>query len=374
MNHTGRRSTGLPQQASSKDVFTGTTLPPGPRQDGGMTDAGEGRPTTAMAGWYPDPMTPARRRYWTGSSWTYATLDAVPVDHPPPLDVVTLPEGHRLPEPVAPRPAASPDAVPARPPQKKWKWALAVVVGLLVGAVGVVMTNRTSSDDTPAPSESATQGTSPAPGPSPPTTQPGGNNDPSTAALASLVVKPEDVPATAEVVIFPGGVGLGQPTLDLCNGTYPSESRRAARLQDAVLDADGRLVLSTEAVLYGDSGGTTQALAEVRSVVAACPSTPVQGPPGEPAIITTFRPAPDGAWPQTPTVTRQAYDLTTDDGTGRPRRTIAVYLQRGRALLGVYFSQPDGPQIAVEGQATIEGIVALFARRLAALPPSVVGA
>jgi hypothetical protein len=183
------------------------------------------------------------------------------------------------------------------------------------------------------------------------------------------------VPATADVVVFPGGVGLNQPTLDLCNGRYPSESRRTARIQDAVLDAQGVLVFSTEAVLYGDSGGTTQALDEVRSVVAACPPTPVQGPAGEAPVTTRFSAtAPDSGWRQTPNVNRVAYDLTTDDGSGRPRRTIAVYLQRGRVLLGVYFSRPDGPQMAIGGQTTIEGIVGVFAARLAALPTSVVGA
>jgi hypothetical protein len=51
-----------------------------------------------------------------------------------------------------------------------------------------------------------------------------------------------------------------------------------------------------------------------------------------------------------------------------------VYLRRGRALLGVYFSRPDGAQITVEGQTTIQEIVGVFAARLAALPTSVVGA
>ena len=345
-----------------------------------MTDAVEDGTTRAVAGWYPDPMTPARRRYWTGTSWTYATTDAVPVDHPPPEDIFPLPEGHRLPEPVVHRTAAP--AAEEKPRQKVWKWMLAVVVGLLVGVVGVALSNRSSSERDAPPPESATEappGTNPAPLPLPgrPTLPGGstGNNDPSMAALSSLVVKPEDVPSTADVVVFPGGIGLTQPTLDLCNGTYPSESRRAARIQDAALDAEGRLVLSTEAVLYGDSGGTTQAFSELRSVVAGCPSTPVQGPGGSPAEITTFRAPPDSSWPQTPSVNRQAYDLTIDDGSGQPpRRTVAVYLQRGRVLLGVYFAQPDGPQLPVEGQTTIEGIVGVFARRVAALPTSVVGA
>lgn len=336
-----------------------------------MSDGGEVRQAAAPRGWYPDPMTPARRRYWTGSTWTYATSEAVPVDHPPPLDINPLPDGHRLPDPVGPRPAAL--AADVKPPQKKWKWALAVVVGLLVGIAGVLLSNQSSSERSspPPPSE-------PAPTTSPSAPPVAGdrstNNDRSTAALANLVVKPEDVPATARVVVFPGGVGLGEPTLNLCNGTYPSESRRTARFQDAVLDSEEQLVLSTEAVLYPDGAATTQAFGELRSVVRACPSTPVQSPIGEPPLITTFGPAPDAGWPQTAMVNRLAFDLTTDDGSGQPRRTIAVYLQRGRALLGVYFSLPDRPQLAIDGQTTIPGIVGVFAARLAALPVSVVGA
>ena len=341
-----------------------------------MSHAGEGPTTAARAGWYPDPMTPARRRYWTGSSWTYATTDAVPIDHPPPEDIFPLPEGHRLPDPVAPRPAAAmAEASPARRRQNPVKWILAVVVGLLVGLTGVVLSNRDSSERSAPPPVSApdaTPGTSTAPGPQP--GNPRQNNDPSAAALATLIVKTEDVPAGAPVRVLQGGIGLGEPTLDLCNGSYPSESRRTARLQVALLDPEGRQFLSTEAVLYRDSAGTTQALSEVRSVVAACPSTPVPGPPGQPAAKTTFNPPPDADWPETPTVNRQVYDLTTEVGSGRTTRSIAVYLQRGRALLGVYFYQPDGPQIAVEGQTTIESIVEVFARRLAALPTSVVGA
>ncbi len=339
-----------------------------------MSDGGEARTTAASAGWYPDPMTPSRRRYWTGSSWTYATTDAVPVDHPAPEDASPLPAGHRLPDPVAPQATSPPDpaAVEDRPRQRPVKWILAVVVGLLVGLFGVFLSDLASSDR-PSPSAlDGAPGTTTSPSPSPDAqTQ---NNDPSAAALISLVVKPEDVPSTVRVGVIPGGVGLSQPTLDLCNGTYPSESLRTARLQDAVVDAQGLLLLSTEAVLYRDSGGTTQAFSELGSVVAACPSTPVESPVGQPTAITTFHAPPDSAWPQTPTVTRQAYDLTSEDTSGEKTRTIAVYLQRGRALVGVYFPQHEGPQIPVEGQTTIEGIVGVFAGRLAALPTSVVGA
>jgi hypothetical protein len=337
----------------------------------------------APPGWYPDPWTPSRRRYWTGSAWTYATTEAVPVDHPPPLDISILPDAARLPAPVVRQPAApAAEATPGAPApkrQKPVKWILAVVVGLLVGALGIFLTNNSSSDD-PSPSDRAAE-----PGPTtarpsaPPTSAApsigsAAGNDPSADALADLVVTADDVPSTARVVVFPGGIGLNQPTLDLCNANYPSESRRTARIQDVVLDAQGVVVLSTEAVLYGDSGGTSQALAEVRDRVAACPPTPVRSPVDQSMSTTRVNPPPDTDWPQTPTVERVAFDLTIEEASAPPRHTIAVYLRRGRALLGVYFSRPDGAQITVEGQTTIQGIVGVFAARLAALPTSVVGA
>ena len=323
----------------------------------------------APPGWYPDFWTPSRKRYWTGTSWTFATLDSAAVDDPPPVDASPLPDGHGLPAPVFRRPAAAAaTAEPAAKKKRPWLWGVAVVVGLIVGLIGVALSGGSSRGRDP----SAAPAPSVAP-PTPPTSVPlNAGNDPSASALESLIVKPEDVPATADVVVFAGGIGLDQPTLDLCNGRYPSESRRTARIQDAVLDAQRVLVLSTEAVLYGDSGGTTQAFSELESVVAACPSTPVPGAPRDPAVTTRFAAPPDATWAQTPTVNRRAYDLTSDDGSG-PRRTVAVYLQRGRVLLGVYFARPDGPQMPVEGQTTIEGIVGVFAKRLAALPTSVVG-
>lgn len=331
----------------------------------------------APAGWYPDFWTPSRKRYWTGTHWTYATVPSAAVNDPPPEDAAPLPEGHGLPSPVVRRPDAE---APAGPPQKRKRpilWVFAVVVGLLVGLIGIYFTTNSSSDKSPeasGPAPTTGGGGARIPFPGSPTTvpSPSSGNDPSAPALEDLIVTPDDVPASADVVVFPGGIGLDQPTLDLCNGRYPSESRRTARFQDAVLDAQGALVLSTEAVLYGDSGGTTQAFAELQQVVGACPSTPVPGAPGDPPVTTKFAAPPDAGWAQTPTVNRRAYDLTSDDGTG-PRRTIAVYLQRGRVLLGVYFAKPDGAQLSVQSQTSIEGIVNVFAKRLAALPTSVVG-
>ena len=70
------------------------------------------------------------------------------------------------------------------------------------------------------------------------------------------------------------------------------------------------------------------------------------------------------------TVDRVAFDFVTTDASGQSQHTIAVYLRRGRALMGIYFPHPDGPQAPVDGQTTIAGIVNVFATRLANLAPS----
>jgi hypothetical protein len=183
------------------------------------------------------------------------------------------------------------------------------------------------------------------------------------------------VPSTLSVVLIPGGDQVqGETTLDLCNGTFPSEALRTARRQVAAVDAQGVAVLSTEAVLYRDPAASAQAFAELRSVAAHCPSTPVTSPVGEPTVTTHFNAAPDASWPQTPGVERVAYDFnTTDQAGGQALHSVAVYLRHGRALLAVYFSRPDAAQPAISGQTTLGGIVNVFAERLAQLPSSVTG-
>jgi hypothetical protein len=132
--------------------------------------------------------------------------------------------------------------------------------------------------------------------------------------------------------------------------------------------------MSTEAVLYGAPAGGVQAFQELQSVTAHCPSTPVVSPVGEQTATTTFRPAPDRTWPKTPTVDRLAYDfVTTYAATGAASHSMAIYLRRGRALIGLYFMQPDDPQVAVAGRTTISGIVAVFEARLANAPAEIIG-
>ena len=256
------------------------------------------------------------------------------------------------------------------------RWFAIVVVLLLVGGLGFAIGWFATPDDSGSSRSAASQGTEPSRGttPAPSTTAPPVTGDPSAEALRNLGLRQSDLTPSVSLVLIPGGNRVsGAPTLDLCNATYPSESERKARLQVAGLDGQGNVDLSTEAVLYSNAAATEQAFTELKAAAANCPNSPVQSPVGEPTTTTKFNSAPDGSWAQVAGVDRLAFDfVTTDDQGGEPAHSVAVYLRRGRALMGIYFPQPDSAQAAVAGQTTIAGIVNVFAERMAHLPDSVV--
>jgi hypothetical protein len=278
-------------------------------------------------------------------------------------------------ETIAPLPLVDPPPVEPTPEsdEERRRWVV-VMVGLVVVALvtgfGVVtaILNATDSGSNPVSVAPAPSG-----GSTPPTTA---LLDPSEGVLDGLIVNQDDVPAAYTVHHPQDGINLAAPTLDLCNGKFPSESLRTARRQVYVGptgDTSGSFVFSTEAVLYHASANGAQALAELRSVSAQCPPTPVVSPVGEPTATTKFSPPPDTSWPANPAVQRQAYAFVTTDPQAKVSLpSIAVYLRRGRVLMGLYFAQPNGAQVPIDGHATMQQIVAVFAARMAHLPPSVV--
>ncbi|MEX1008100.1 MAG: hypothetical protein WD271_09695 [Acidimicrobiia bacterium] len=277
-------------------------------------------------------------------------------------------------EPIPALLSSTPAAVIAPHPGRVFvpKWLAIGIALVLIGglgfAIGWIATPDDASQSSSAPSRDTTPTT-----PSPSTTGPPATTTPSASALSDLGLRQGDLTSSVSLQLIPGGNRVaGAPTLDLCNGTFPSESERKARLQVVAVDAQGNATLSTEAVLYANAAATERAFTELDATAAKCPSSPVRSPVGESTVTTMFNPAPDGSWPQVASVDRLAYEFVTTDESGQTQHSIAVYLRRGRALMGIYFPDPDSPQSAVAGKTTIPGIVNVFATRMAQLPDSVV--
>ncbi len=255
-------------------------------------------------------------------------------------------------------------------PREPSRWLRIAAIALVAGVLGFAATAVVlSATDNSSGGNRASSGTTP---PQTPTTPPQ-PNEPDAAVLGRMNVQQSDVPPDDAVVLRKNGSdAVGTATLDLCNGRYPSEKLRTARRQVAVADSAGNGVLRTVAVLYKNPAAAAQAFTELQSVVAHCPKQPVTSPVGEPTVTTVFGAAPDRTWPAPPAgVQRQAYDLTTTDISGQSTRSTAVYLRKGRALLGIYFMTSGDPGVTVNGKNTIPDIVKVFEARVAALPDAV---
>lgn len=388
-----------------------------------MTD-GEAPESARGPGWYPDPWQPGHRRYWDGGRWTadsfpetvtaapaaghwtFAPPTAPPPDAafgPPttearfsPSDGPSVATGEWAAAPPPPpawveptpeRPLGPPEPVPpvTAPGGRGLQGfvAVLVVLALLAGFFGEIevrrhLHHRPAGTTTPTTAPVSPATTAPTPSTLVPgqTSPPGGGaasaSDPAHTVLGDMVLKQSDVPADATVGVVPLGNGLAAPTLDLCNGSFPSEALRSDRLQVAGVDGQGVGTLQTEAVLYKDAASASQALGELSKARAGCPSTPVTDANGQ-RITTRFNNPPDGAWAPATGVDRVAFDYVRDDGSGPPEHVVEVFLRRGRALLGIYFA-PDAPQLPVTGQATLAGITGVFSQRVAQLPATAIGA
>ncbi len=387
-------------------------------------------------GWYPDPWSGNQHRFWTGTEWTadvfpsgpgFFTRPSPPSPFPPTQRSSTpLPPPVWSPEEQAPQPTVIPPLPASLPPGPSgppwWRQtvpltAIAVVLGLLVGVLltvaltgpsknsaantplvtppaaapstrvpnltqpqippaGSALPTQAPPSDSPAPGDSPVPSDSPAPGAG----GSGGSSAPTTPAdptLAKLVLQQSDLSSSLlTVATIPNGqdVSANTATLDICNGTFPSEALRTARLQVSAADPLDNTVLSTEAVRYKNSAATAQAFSELTSVAKACPSTPVTSPVGEPTVISKITAGIDSSWPQTDGVQRLAFDISTTASSGQVSESVGVYLRRGSLLMGVYLpTDSSGALPSVDGATTVQSIAAVFANRLAALPASAVG-
>jgi hypothetical protein len=253
------------------------------------------------------------------------------------------------------------EEAPQPPPGRRTTGAGRAVVALVVmmliaGVVGYAVTRqlRSGEDFTRA------------------ITNPSPAGDPDESALGDLNVQQSDVTARYIVTLIPGGDSVAGATLDLCNATFPSERLRTARRQVAAFDTLGSVTLSTEAVLYRRPADAAQAFTELRSLTRTCPNRPVPSPTGGRTVTTTLGAAPDRSWAPFTNVERLAFDINTTDQSGQRDHSVAVYLRRGRVLMGVYFATAAASQPIVAGETSLAGISRVFASRIAELPTSVV--
>jgi hypothetical protein len=264
------------------------------------------------------------------------------------------------PPPPSPTPWLPPDPPPHEPSSKSGWIAGVAALMVVAGLLSFAITYNASSDSS---TQSANSGPSP--------TLPGRIGAP--AALDRISMRQSDVVNGVTVAMITNGDQLTRPTLDLCNGTFTTEALRTARLQVAALEATGTAPLSTEAVQYRSTAAGAKAIAELQEVAAKCPNRPVVSPVDEPTVITKFNAPPDASWGHEPSVQRLAYDLTaTNPDTGQSFHSNVVYLRRGRVLMGLYFSRPDGPQSYFSGKKSVGDIVRVFESRMADLSSSAV--
>jgi hypothetical protein len=153
--------------------------------------------------------------------------------------------------------------------------------------------------------------------------------------LSHIVLAGPQVGSGYKLTRFPfGNSFIGEPTLDLCGGSYASETLRTGRLQVRYTHPGNAVAVSNEIVTYAGTGAQ-QALEEVASVAKACARKPVVIHAG--TVSETYRVSPltDPKLPAGSVVVK--LEITATNGKKKVEQTgVAVYQVRGNTLSGVY--------------------------------------
>jgi hypothetical protein len=163
--------------------------------------------------------------------------------------------------------------------------------------------------------------------------------------LSKIVLQGAQIGRGYKLASYPGGTSfIGETTLDLCAGTYPSENLRTGRLQVAYKHPADSVDISNEVVTY-ISGGAQQALKEVSKVARQCSSKTVVQKRG--TVTTTFRTTPvtDPRLPHGTVAVKLVIHAT--NGKKHVTQTgIAIYQVKGNTLSGVYTFATKGTTFA----------------------------
>jgi hypothetical protein len=166
-----------------------------------------------------------------------------------------------------------------------------------------------------------------------------------TPNLNGVVLKGAQVGHGYKLAAFPGGSSfIGEPTLDLCAGTYPSETLRTGRLQVEYKHPKATVSVSNEVVTYV-TGGAKQALSEVTKVAKSCSAKAVvKTTQGVKFVYKTTQlkesKLPPGA---------VAVKIVETQSKGNQHFTqtgIAIYQIKGNTLSGVYVFVEKGTTFA----------------------------
>ena len=200
--------------------------------------------------------------------------------------------GGRPTRPHGRRPAPPP---PKRPGVTVPRWLVAVVVAVIVLA-GIARASAPRCATT-AILERAPAGRNPSSNRATPIVP-----SPNSSVLALLIrADCRRAVALAFSSSPDGNIVAGQPTLELCNGSFPSESLRTERPQVAAVDTKGDAVLSTEAVLTSAPRRRMQAFSESRRLRRAVPMFRCRVRIGDPTVTRSPVLAPMLGGPQTRT-------------------------------------------------------------------------
>jgi hypothetical protein len=163
-------------------------------------------------------------------------------------------------------------------------------------------------------------------------------------ALGKYVLKASQVGRGYKQLPFPDGTSfIGEPTLDLCAGSYPSENLRTGRIQVRYLKAKGAGV-SNEVVSYVP-GGAQQAITEVANEAKSCARKPVVI--RQNGVTTTYK----ATLLQDPKLLSGAVvvkiDVKATDGKRHvEQKGIAVYQAHGNTFSGVYTFAGNGSTLS----------------------------
>jgi hypothetical protein len=167
-------------------------------------------------------------------------------------------------------------------------------------------------------------------------------SDEKQVKLAKLGFRAEDFSGEWTVLPMGGGTKLDDPSLDLCNGTFSSESDRVERRQVAATKVGSTFAfLSTEVVKYSSAAAASAAQKELVKVLAQCQSEKgYKDATGAvvPYDFKTLKNIPAGVVSDG----NRVFVHTVIDSGIRARTLLGFYQFNGDTFTGLYVMNADG--------------------------------